>query len=181
MNILASFVWEIFSLMSEWDSKCLNISDCWFQFYFVCRELKQEVLGCLMMELQFMQMKSSCSGMWENTSCRIIDNSDLAGWNHDSNIFLCLDIYYNLCLVYKQCFLNKGKKGWDLSIQDSTEQFITIMLQSVENNLFRVSCNSDGWNLVVNKDAPYPTFFHILPTSQITNVQISGDMTVRSV
>jgi hypothetical protein len=47
--------------------------------------------------------------------------------------------------------------------------------------MFRASCDSDGWNLVVNKEKPYPTFFHILPASQIISVEVTGDITVRSV
>jgi hypothetical protein len=47
--------------------------------------------------------------------------------------------------------------------------------------MFRASCDSDGWNLAVNKEKPYPTFFHILPASQIISVEVTGDITVRSV
>ena len=45
--------------------------------------------------------------------------------------------------------------------------------------LFRVNCDADGWTLAVNKEPLYPTFFHILPLSEVTNVQIIGDITVR--
>jgi hypothetical protein len=45
--------------------------------------------------------------------------------------------------------------------------------------MFRASCDSDGWNLLVNKEKPYPTFFHILPASQIISVEVTGDITVR--
>ncbi len=33
----------------------------------------------------------------------------------------------------------------------------------------------------MNKEKPYPTFFHILPASQIISVEVTGDITVRSV
>ncbi len=47
--------------------------------------------------------------------------------------------------------------------------------------MLRASCDSDGWNLAVNKEKPYPTFFHILPASQIISVEVIGDITVRFV
>jgi hypothetical protein len=42
----------------------------------------------------------------------------------------------------------------------------------------RIQCNSDGWVLRINKDAPYLTYFHLFPPGRVLSLNLLGDMTV---
>ena len=48
-------------------------------------------------------------------------------------------------------------------------------------NDYRVSCDADSWILDVNKKILFPFYSHIIPLYDISNVQIGGDVRVRSV
>ena len=42
----------------------------------------------------------------------------------------------------------------------------------------RISCDQDGWVLKINSEDNYPHFFHILPQTTITTLDVTGDVEI---
>ena len=45
--------------------------------------------------------------------------------------------------------------------------------------LCRLKCDEDGWVLQVNDEIPYPHYIHPVPLTNITTIEVIGDIEVR--